>query len=382
MHEHPLPAVKTADWGERRIDAFVLDELSSNGLAQSPGCRSADVVAAVVARSHRSAADAGRARSFEADAASDAYVRQVERLLASPHYGERWGRFWLDLVRYCDTAEPWSIDQAAHAWLYRDWVVQALNDDMPYDRFLELQLAADLIPDAGPTDIAALGFPGFQPRVLEGAEARSVGHQNGGGRGVGRANSYAVGRPAGADRRLRPLPRSQVRSRQPGGLLRPRRRAGQHEADSPGAAAGIRGQSRRRRARANQGLAEDRVRSCWRTSPRPTSRNRRRPTWPDRSPNWNRRRRISASRWSTRSKTPACTCCPTVPTARGWSTSRASRRTSPMQIRGNPSNLGPVVPRRFLSVLSAGAPAPFQQGSGRRELARALVTEPARWRRG
>ena len=71
--------------------------------------------------------------AFVNDPAPDAYERLVERLLASPHYGERWGRFWLDLARYCDVAEPWAETQGP-AWLYRDWVVRALNDDLPYDR--------------------------------------------------------------------------------------------------------------------------------------------------------------------------------------------------------------------------------------------------------
>ena len=88
------------------------------------------------------------------------YDAAVERLLASPHYGERWGRYWLDLARYCDVAEPWA-ETKGKAYLYRDWVVRALNDDMPFDEFVIKQLAADLEPNPKTADRAALGFLGL-----------------------------------------------------------------------------------------------------------------------------------------------------------------------------------------------------------------------------
>src|SRR5262249_45206400 len=100
--------------------------------------------------------------AFVNDPAPDAYERLIDRLLASPLYGERWARFWLDLARYCDIAEPWA-ESKGQPFLYRDWVVQAFNDDLPYDRFIQLQLAADLPPDARPEDVAALGFVGLSP---------------------------------------------------------------------------------------------------------------------------------------------------------------------------------------------------------------------------
>jgi len=101
--------------------------------------------------------------AFLTDDSPDAYPRLVERLLASPHYGERWGRYWLDLVRYCDVPESWAVTEGAAAWLYRDWVVAAINEDMPYDRFVARQLAADQLPECGPEDAAALGLLGLSP---------------------------------------------------------------------------------------------------------------------------------------------------------------------------------------------------------------------------
>jgi hypothetical protein len=103
-------------------------------------------------------------QAFINDTTPNAFVKVVDRLLASPHYGERWGRFWLDTARYSDTAggEKNALRggdyRYAHAWTYRDWVIQALNADMPYDQFIKQQLAADKLPDNKPQNLAALGF--------------------------------------------------------------------------------------------------------------------------------------------------------------------------------------------------------------------------------
>ena len=99
---------------------------------------------------------------FTRDAAPDAWERRVDQLLASPHHGERWGRHWLDLARYTDKTASWLASSGA-AWLYRDWVVRAFNEDLPYPDFIRRQLAADLLPDAKPEDNAALGFIGLSP---------------------------------------------------------------------------------------------------------------------------------------------------------------------------------------------------------------------------
>lgn len=100
--------------------------------------------------------------SFISDPALDAYERRVDEYLASGHYGERWARYWLDLVRYCDTMEDW-VETIGPSYPYRDWVVDALNRDLPYDRFVQLQLAADQIPGTPASDRAALGFLGLSP---------------------------------------------------------------------------------------------------------------------------------------------------------------------------------------------------------------------------
>src|SRR5207253_1450704 len=87
--------------------------------------------------------------AFLRDETPDAFAKVVERLLSSPHYGERWGRYWLDVARYADDQALALPTPSPHAHRYRDWVVQALNAGMPYDRFIRLQLAGDLMPTSG-----------------------------------------------------------------------------------------------------------------------------------------------------------------------------------------------------------------------------------------
>lgn len=95
-----------------------------------------------------------------------ATANPLEKYLASPHYGERWARHWLDLARYTDRTPDW-LDSTKYAYLYRDWVVKSLNEDMPYDRFILRQLATDYLPECGPADRVALGFIGLSPTYFK-----------------------------------------------------------------------------------------------------------------------------------------------------------------------------------------------------------------------
>ena len=96
-------------------------------------------------------------RNFVNDSSPDAYERLVERLLESPHYGERWALWWLDLARYADT-NGYEIDRPRSIWLYRDWVVDAFNSNMPFDEFTIEQLAGDMLPNATQSQRIATGF--------------------------------------------------------------------------------------------------------------------------------------------------------------------------------------------------------------------------------
>ena len=122
----------------------------------------------------RSSAHPGRVhRAFEKDTSPDAFAKVVDRLLASPHYGERWGRIWLDVARYGEddyrslNPNPKGYRPYPNAYAYRDWVIQAFNDDLPYDQFVKAQLAGDLMdPKVRYKMLPATGFLGLGPLVL------------------------------------------------------------------------------------------------------------------------------------------------------------------------------------------------------------------------
>ena len=140
------------------IDRFVLARLEQEKLAPSPEADRADADAPRHARSDRAAADAGGGRRASSPTPSpDAYEKVVDRLLASPHYGERWARHWLDLARYADT-NGYEKDNRRSIWPWRDWVIDALNRDMPFDQFTIEQIAGDLLPNATAAAAIATGF--------------------------------------------------------------------------------------------------------------------------------------------------------------------------------------------------------------------------------
>ena len=158
----PPGPVRLKAWPRRRIDHYLLARAEREGLASAPPASRRTLLRRLSFDLTGLPPTPAELHEFETDARPEALERQVDRLLASPHYGERWGRHWLDLVRYCDVPEQWAQAEA-QPWLYRDWVIRALNRDMPYDRFVRLQLAADREPGTGPEDLAALGFLGLSP---------------------------------------------------------------------------------------------------------------------------------------------------------------------------------------------------------------------------
>ena len=182
-----VPEVKNKAWVKTPIDAFILSKLEEKGLQPNPSSSpesflrrvsydliglpptSEQVDAFEKAIQAAQIADTMALRAGKpAVAVEGVYAKQIDFLLASPHYGERWGRHWLDTARYSDT-RGLQVDQGdslfrdyrfAYAWTYRDYVINALNDDKPYDQFIVEQIAADRIPGISPDDprLAALGF--------------------------------------------------------------------------------------------------------------------------------------------------------------------------------------------------------------------------------
>ncbi|MEX1097952.1 MAG: PSD1 and planctomycete cytochrome C domain-containing protein [Planctomycetales bacterium] len=155
-----LPAITAADWPANGIDRFVLARLERAGLSPSPAASRETLIRRahfVLTGLPPTAAEIER---FVADETPEAFARLVDRLLESPHYGERWGRHWLDVARYADTKGYVFREDRNYpdAWRYRDWVIRAFNDDLPYDEFVKRQLAADLVaPDDSDAQVA-MGF--------------------------------------------------------------------------------------------------------------------------------------------------------------------------------------------------------------------------------
>jgi hypothetical protein len=165
---HEPPAVQNAAWVQRPIDAFLLARLEEAGLEPSPVADRRTLIRRVTFDLIGLPPTPQEVDDFVNDASPDAYERVVARLLDSPHYGERWARLWLDIARYAeDQAHIVGDDKSLfypNAYLYRDWVIEAFNHDMPYDLFLRLQLAADLMEDRSEADQVALGFIGLGPK--------------------------------------------------------------------------------------------------------------------------------------------------------------------------------------------------------------------------
>lgn len=151
-----VPSVAKAS-GRNPVDAFVLARLQKDGLQPSPGADRVTLCRRLFLDLIGLPPTPKEVDEFVADSSPNAYERLVDRLLSSPHYGERWARWWLDAARYADS-DGYEKDKSRQVWMYRDWVIQSLNDDMPYDRFVIEQLAGDLLPGAKQDQVVATGF--------------------------------------------------------------------------------------------------------------------------------------------------------------------------------------------------------------------------------
>ena len=140
------PAVKNAAWVESPIDRFVLAKLEEKGLTPAPPAGKLALLRRVTLDLTGLPPTEAEMQAFLADSSPDAYRKVVDRLLASPRYGEKWGRHWLDVARYADSTGNDEDHRYPHAWRYRDYVIEAFNGDLPYDQFVREQIAGDLLP--------------------------------------------------------------------------------------------------------------------------------------------------------------------------------------------------------------------------------------------
>jgi mono/diheme cytochrome c family protein len=151
------PQVSDSSWVRNPIDVFVLARLEAAGLTPAPEAAKTTLIRRVTLDLLGLPPTVEEIDAFLADSSGDAYERLVDRLLNSPHYGERWARDWLDIARYADS-NGYTIDGGRSIWKYRDWVIAAMNRDLPFDRFTIEQLAGDMLPDARTDQIVATGF--------------------------------------------------------------------------------------------------------------------------------------------------------------------------------------------------------------------------------
>lgn len=166
----PVPAVKKFSWPQSSLDHFVLVQLEAKGLQPAPAADRRALIRRATFDLIGLPPTPEEVDAFLVDPSPHAFAKVVDRLLASPHYGERWGRHWLDVARYADSNGLDENVAYGNAWRYRDYVVAALNRDKPYDQFLREQIAGDLLPAAGDAarreQLIATGFLALGPKVL------------------------------------------------------------------------------------------------------------------------------------------------------------------------------------------------------------------------
>ena len=369
----PLPAADDR-WSAERIDAFVLGGLQEHSLSHSPPADAQTLIRRAKFDLVGLPPTPDEVETFAADAAPDAYERLIDRYLASPHYGERWGRHWLDLARYCDVPESWREGEA-QAWLYRDWVIAAFNRDLPYDDFVRQQLAADLLPGAIPADNAALGYLGLSPTYwkelkLDHIVIKQVVAEEWEER-IEAIGATFLGLTIACarchDHKFDPITTQDYYAL--AGVL-----ASSKLEDRPIIAAELSAPATEARKKVKElQVVLDKLTGV------------KEPTDEIKQQIETIRAQIDEQRKTPNFDLPAAFAvseATLVVLPDGEHRTKIEYRPGeavdvPMHIRGNAAKPGPVVPRRFVSVLTSDPPTLFQAGSGRRELAEAIVTDAA-----
>jgi hypothetical protein len=173
----PIPEVKNRAWVRNPIDAFILHRLEQEGLSPSPEAPKETLIRRLYLDLIGLPPTPEEVDAFLKDKRPDAYERLVDKLLNSPHYGERQALVWLDLARYADT-DGYEKDLRRSIWRYRDWVIEAFNRDMPFDQFTIEQIAGDLLPNPTLEQRIATGFHRNTMQNLEGGVDQAEAHEN------------------------------------------------------------------------------------------------------------------------------------------------------------------------------------------------------------
>lgn len=389
------PTVSQPAWVSRPTDAWVLAALDREGLHPSAPASRPVLIRRLTFDLLGLPPTPDEIEAFEHDFRPDAYARLVDRLLRSPAYGQHRARFWLDLARYCDIPEGW-IERKSQAYLYRDWVIAALNDDMPFDRFVRLQLAADRVADARPGDMAALGFLGLSPDywkelqlnkdIIRGIVADEWEER------IGTTSATFLGLTVACarchDHKFEPITTRDYYAL--AGVMASTRMADRELLPEPAA-------TRVRQARAEVASLEVKIVALQKIKPAQRAKAATRPvvatqsaapaTQPD-IPAQIQALRDRIKELDVKNPELAQPAAPGVDDAALYVIPASGHGTTLdyhpgqsidvcVQQRGNPTHEGPIAPRRFLEVLSPQTPRPLTTGSGRIDLADAIVNEAA-----
>ena len=367
------PEVRDKAWPQRRGDAFILAELEKRNLTPTKPAERRVLIRRATFDLVGLPPTPEELDAFVNDKSPDAYAKLIDRLLASPHYGERWGRFWLDLARYCDVAEQWA-EGKGEPWLYRDWVVRAFNDDLPYNQFVQQQLAADLMTGAAPRDLAALGYLGLSPtywkellldhQVIKGVVAEEWEER------IGAVSSTFLGLTVACarchDHKFDPISTQDYYAL--AGIFASIKHTDvsmlpDAETKAIQAAMTKIGVLQERLKRIGKSKVADEVKETATLTAQIEAIKKA-------TPNFDAPLAKGVIESSLH-------VLPDGPHKTKLEYKPAVPQVVPLQIRGVAANSGPLVPRKFLTVLSVDAPKPFKQGSGRLELACAIVNEGA-----
>ncbi|MEE2639076.1 MAG: PSD1 and planctomycete cytochrome C domain-containing protein [Planctomycetota bacterium] len=374
LSEPERPRVKLQAWPRNRIDFFVLKEIEKRGLSPSQPARPEALVRRLFFDLTGLPPSVEQLNRFVNNPSDAAFTRLVDQLLASPRYGEKWGRLWLDLARYTDKTASW-LYSSDHAHRYRDWVVEAFNSDMPYNEFVHRQLATDLMLETGPADLPALGFISLSPTYWKELKLPAE-----------------IIRTIVADEweeRVDAVSRTFL------GLTVACARCHDHKFDPISSAdfyalAGVFASSRQVEIPM---IAEELYQPVRLAKKKVADLEKRLAGLEKKKPAAPELIRATGEEIAALKKTPhyqaplasALTEESLHVMRKGKKADqgtvldyRSTPRDLPLFIRGNPNRPGPSVPRRFLTVLAEKSPpTPFRQGSGRLELARAITGDAA-----
>ena len=386
LQTYPSPTIADHAWPQQKLDWFVRRSLEEQGLRPAPPADRRTLIRRVTFDLLGLPPTFADVEKFAADASPDAYERLVKRLLASPHYGERWGRHWLDVARYGEdnpTNES-TCKSPRYPYRYRDWVVKALNDDLPYDEFVRRQLAADLQPGLPPEELAATGFLGLSPVYHK--EPKLSG------------DVIAMILADEWDERVDTITRGLL------GLTVACARCHDHKFDPIRtqdyyALAGVMASTRlverplaatkqeemRRLQDTQEAIVDVELRLSYAKAMRKTAEAAGEPTAPFEAQVRDFDAQLKELKARALFAGPiangVCDSSVWIDDADPAWTSLVFRtdrpRDLPVFVRGNPAQPGEIVPRRFLEVLSSKTLRPFTHGSGRLELADAIVGEAA-----